>query len=192
MENSNKKSKSSIRHTRAIQVDRQKRPLVDNLTEEIEDLFRNIVHPLTLSQCQVFRDMGLRERTLALPVMMALLLTAIWRQIAAVSELARLVRNEAVLWEDPKQVSQQALSERLNTLPAVLFLNVLNLLLPQMQQRWAARQRPLPPAIAWAEERFTACLIVDGSTLAALIRKVGLLRDLDKHPLDRHSFALVE
>jgi hypothetical protein len=191
MENSNKKSKSSIRHTRAIQVDRQKRPLVDNLTEEIEDLFRNIVHPLTLSQCQVFRDMGLRERTLALPVMMALLLTAVWRQIAAVSELARLVRNEAVLWEDPKQVSQQALSERLNTLPAVLFLNVLNLLLPQMQQRWAARQRPLPPEIAWAEERFTACLIVDGSTLDALIRKVGLLRDLDKHPLAGKMSALL-
>ena len=85
--------------------------------------------------------------------------------------------------EEPKQVSQQALSERLNTLPAILFLNVLNLVLPIMQQRWQARQRPLPPEIAWAEERFTACLIVDGSTLDALIRKVGLLRDLDKRPL---------
>lgn len=191
MEKSSKKSKSSVRHTRAIQVDRQKRPLVDNLTEEVEDLFHNIVHPLTLSQCQLFRDMGLRERTLALPVMMALLLTAIWRQIAAVSELARLIRDEAVLWEEPKQVSQQALSERLNTLPAILFLNVLNLLLPQMQQRWTSRQRPLPPEIAWAEERFTACLLVDGSTLDALIRKVGLLRDLDKHPLAGKMNALL-
>jgi len=79
MEKSSKKSKSSVRHTRAIQGDRQKRPLVDNLTDEVEDLFHSIVHPLTLSQCQLFREMGLRERTLALPVMMALLLTAIWR-----------------------------------------------------------------------------------------------------------------
>ena len=178
-----KSNKSSVRHTRAIQVDRQKRPLVDNITEDIETLFRNIVHPLTLSQCNLFRQMGLRERTLTLPVMMALLLAAVWRQIAGVSELVRLIRDEAVLWEEPKQLSQQALAERLNTLPAILFLNVLNLLLPQMQQRWQARERPLPPEIAWAEEQFTACLIVDGSVLDALIRKIGLLRDVDKHPL---------
>ena len=178
-----KKSKSSVRHTRAIQVDRQKRPLVDNLAEDVEHLFRSIVHPLTLAQCELFRQMGLRERTLTLPVMMALLLSAVWRQIVGVSELVRLIRDEAVLWEEPKQVSQQALSQRLNTLPAILFLNILNLLLPQMQQRWQARQRPLPPEIAWAQARFTSCLIVDGSALDALIRKVGLLRDLDKHPL---------
>jgi hypothetical protein len=88
--------------------------------------------------------MGLRERTLTLPVMMALLLSAVWRQIAAVSELARLIRDEAVLWEEPKKVSQQGLSDRFNTLPAILFLNVLNLLLPLMQQRWQERERPLP------------------------------------------------
>lgn len=48
--------------------------------------------------------MGLRERTLSLPVMMALLLSAVWRQIAAVNELARLIRDEAVLWEEPKKL----------------------------------------------------------------------------------------
>jgi hypothetical protein len=185
MKKNDQKSKTggSIRHTRAIQVDRQKRPLVDNVTEEVAGLFGSIVHPLTLAQCALFRQMGLRERTLSLPVMMALLLSAVWRQIAGVSELARLIRDEAILWEEPKKVSQQALSERLNTLPAILFLHVLNLLLPQMQQRWVERQRPLPGEIAWAQERFTACLIVDGSTLDALLRKVGLLRDVDKHPL---------
>jgi hypothetical protein len=96
-----------------------------------------------------------------------------------------------VLWEDPKQVSQQALSERFNTLPAILFLNILNLLLPLMQQRWQERQRPLPPEIAWAQARFTACLIVDGSTLDALVRKVGLLRDLESHPLAGKMTALL-
>ena len=191
MKKSNQKLKSSVRHTRAIQVDKQKRPLVDNLTGEVEALFRTLVHPLTLSQCDLFRQMGLRERTLSLPVMMALLLSAVWRQIAGVSELARLIHDETILWEEPKRVSQQALSERLNTLPADLFLNVLNLLLPLMQQRWKDRNRPLPPEIAWVQERFTACLIVDGSTLDALIRKVGLLRDLDKHPLAGKMTALL-
>ena len=118
MKKSNQKLNSSVRHTRAIQVDKQKRPLVDNLTEEVEALFHSLVHPLTLLQCDLFRSMGLRERTLTLPVMMALLLSAVWRQIAGVSELSRLIRDEAVLWGDPTQVSQQALSERVNTLPA--------------------------------------------------------------------------
>lgn len=186
-----KKTKSTVRHTRAIQVDRQKRPLIDNLTAEVETLFRSLVHPLTLSQCESFRQMGLRERTLTLPVMMAMLLSAVWRQVAAVNELVRLVRDEAILWEEPKRVSQQALSERLNTLPAILFLNVLNLLLPLMQQRWQERERPLPAEIAWAQAQFTCCLIADGSTLDALIRKVGLLRDLASHPLAGKMTALL-
>lgn len=191
MKKTNKKSKSTVRHTRAIQVDRQKRPLADNLTAEVEALFHSMVHPLTLLQCDLFRQMGLRARTLTLPVMMSLLLSAVWRQIASASELARLIRDEAVLWEEPKQVSQQALAERFNTLPAILFLNVLNQLLPLMQQRWEQRERPLPPEIAWAQARFNACLIVDGSTLDALIRKVGLLRDLDSHPLAGKMTALL-
>ena len=191
MKKTNSNSKSTVRHTRAIQADRQKRPLVDNLTAEVEELFHSLVHPLTLSQCDLFQQMGLRERTLTLPVMMALLLSAVWRQIAAVNVLARLVRDEAVLWEEPKKVTQQALSERFNTLPAILFLNVLNQLLPLMQQRWEQRERPLPPEIAWAQARFTACLIVDGSTLDALIRKVGLLRDLGSHPLAGKMTALL-
>lgn len=191
MKKTDQKSKSTVRHTRAIQADRQKRPLVDNLTAEVEALFHSLVQPLTLLQCDLFRQMGLRERTLTLPVMMALLLSAVWRQIAAVNELARLIRNEAVLWEEPKRVSQQALAERFNTLPAILFLNVLNLLLPLMQQRWQERERPLPPEIAWAQAHFTACLIVDGSTLDALIRKVGLLKDLESHPLAGKMTALL-
>lgn len=191
MKKANQKPKSTVRHTRAIQADRQKRPLVDNLTPEVEALFHSLVHPLTLLQCDLFRQMGLRERTLTLPVMMALLLSAVWRQIAAVNELARLIRDEALLWEEPKRVSQQALAERFNTLPAILFLNVLNHLLPLMQQRWQERERPLPPEIAWAQARFTACLIVDGSTLDALMRKVGLLLDLESHPLAGKMTALL-
>lgn len=191
MKKANKKLKSTVRHTRAIQTDRQKRPLVDNLTAEMEALFHQLVHPLTLLQCDLFRQMGLRERTLTLPVMMALLLSAVWRQVAAVNELARLIRDEAVLWEEPKRVTQQALSERFNTLPAILFLNILNLLLPLMQKRWQERERPLPPEIGWAQARFTACLIADGSTLDALIRKAGLLRDSESHPLAGKMTALL-
>jgi hypothetical protein len=167
-----KKTRSTVRHTRAIAVDRQKRPIVDNITSEVEDIFRSIVHPLTLSQCDLFHSMGLRERTLTLPVMVALLLSAIWRQITGTSELARLIHNEAVLWEQPRKVSQSALSQRLNTLSSPLFLAILEPLLVIMQKRWQERKRPLPPEIAWAQQKYEECLLVDGSTLDALLKKV--------------------
>jgi len=63
--------------------------------------------------------LGLRERVLTLPIMVALVLSMIWRQIDKVTELVRLLRTEGLLWADPKQVSQQALSERFRTFPSV-------------------------------------------------------------------------
>ncbi|VAW42641.1 hypothetical protein MNBD_CHLOROFLEXI01-5287 [hydrothermal vent metagenome] len=84
MKSDKKKRKSStVRHTRVIQFDKLKQPIVDNLPEHVEKLFKEFVHPLTLAQSEVFRQMGLRERTLTLPVMMALFLMAVWRQISA-------------------------------------------------------------------------------------------------------------
>ena len=52
-----------------------------------------------------------------------------------------------------------------------------------MHSRWQSRQRPLPPEIACAQERYTEILVPDGSTLDALLRKVGLLRKAEKNPL---------
>lgn len=186
-----KRKKSSVRHTRAIQADKLKQPIADNLPEHVQTLFRELVHPLTLAQSRHFHQLGLRERTLTLSVMMAAFLMAVWRQIAGVSELARLIRDEAALWEKPIKVSQQALSQRLRSLPPQLVLNVLNDLLPLMQARWQLRDRPLPPAVAWAQSQYDQCLIVDGSTLDALVRKVGLLRDNPTHPLAGKMTALL-
>ncbi len=150
-----------------------------------------IVHPATLAQANYFYDLGLRERTLGLLVMMALVLEMIWRQISGVSELTRLIQREAVLWASPRKVSQQALSARLTTLPAELFFKVLSVVLPRMQERWHERRRPMPEEIAWAEQHYTAVQIVDGSTLDALLRKVGLLRDLPSNPLAGKITALL-
>jgi hypothetical protein len=103
---------------------------------------RKIVHPATLGQVSYFHRLGLRERTLGLVVMVAFVLEMIWRQIGGVSELARIVQKEAILWEQPRKVSQQALSQRLTSLPAALFLRVLKAVLPVMRERWLARERP--------------------------------------------------
>jgi hypothetical protein len=65
-------------------------------------------------------------------------------------------------------------TQRLSSLPAVLFENMFKALLPVMQQHWAVRTRPIPPAVAWAQQRFSRVLILEGSTLDGLLRKVGL------------------
>src|SRR5260370_27596157 len=56
--------------------------------------------------------------------------------------------------------------------------------------RCEARRRPQPPVIAWAKERYTALLVVDGSTLDALLRKVGLRRGAERNPLAGEMTAL--
>jgi hypothetical protein len=186
------KKPSSVRHTRAIQRDRSKRPDVAPPDEQITERLTEIVHPATLAQVAHFHRLGLRERVLNLPVMVALTLSMVWRQIAAVNELAKMLRTEGLLWAEPRKVSQQALSERFRTFPALLFLRVLLTILPLMQERWQSRRRPLPPEIAWAQERYTEVVIHDGSTLDVLMRKVGLLRDSETHPLAGRMTALLD
>jgi hypothetical protein len=178
-----RKKPSSVRHTRAIQRDRTKRPPTVPAPEEIKERLTELVHPHTLMVMDLFRQRGGRSRTLTLPVMMALVLEMLWQQVSGVTELARRINREAVLWASPRKVSQQALSQRLTTLPAVLFWEVLSAVLPTLQERWQARRRPLPPEIAWAEDHYTDAWMVDGSTLDSLVRKLGLLKDLPKAPL---------
>jgi hypothetical protein len=115
--------------------------------------------------------------------MVAFVLEMIWRQIGGVNELVRLIQTESMLWTSPRKVSQQALSQRLSSLPSELFLKILLSILPLMQKRWLERKRPLPPEIAWAQEHYSEVELVDGSTLDALIRKLGLLKDLPQNPL---------
>jgi hypothetical protein len=151
-----------------------------------------IVHPQTLAQVAHFQRLGLRERVLTLPVMVALVLTMIWRQIGSASELVRLLRQEGFLWCSPLQVSEQALSQRLGAFPAELFQRVLDDVLPTLHTRWAARARPLPPVIAWVRARYGQVLAVDGSTLDVLLRKVGLLRGVERPPLAGRMTALLD
>jgi hypothetical protein len=183
---------SSVRHTRAIQRDRSKRPTVGPPDEKVAARLTEVVHPATLAQVDDYHRLGLRERVLTLPVMVALVLSMVWRQIDEVTELVRLLRSEGLLWAEPKKVSQQALSERFRTFPAHLFLRLLLAVLPVMQARWQSRRRPVPPEIAWAQARYREVLVQDGSTLDALLRKVGLLREEETNPLAGRMTALLD
>jgi hypothetical protein len=186
------RQKSTVRHTRAIRAARTKRQNSSPPDEVIAARLTDLVHPATLAQMDHFRALGLRERLLTLPGMMALVLSLIWRQVSGVSELLRIVRNEVVLWQPPVQVSQQAFSQRLGSLPADLFARVFQTLLPQIQARWSARGRPLPPEVAWAQAHYEQVLIADGSTLDALLRQVGLLQQSLSFPLAGRMLALLD
>jgi len=147
-----KTKKSSVQHTRAIQRDRTKRPNTVAPDAIIEQRLEDVVHPATLNQVAHFHDLGLRERTLNLPVMMAFVLSLIWRQIGSVTEAVRTLNREGLLWVDERTVSQQAIEQRFSSLPTLLFERVLQEVLPIMATHCQERTRPLPPALQWARD----------------------------------------
>jgi hypothetical protein len=171
------KKNSSVRHTRAIQRDRSKQELHGPPGEDVQKLLEQIVSPITYSQIDSYRAMGMRQRILTLPVMMAFVLSLIWRHVGSVTDAIRELNKRGILWARPIIVSQQAVSERLRSFPPELFRKVLLDVLLQMQQRWAERKRPLSAVMQWVTQRYSKVLILDGSTLDALLRKVGLLRE---------------
>jgi len=188
----NKRKKSNVKHTRAVQHDRSQRASGGPTEEAIYGHLLDIVHPATLAQVGLFQSLGLRARTLTLPVMVAMVVSLIWRQMGSVSELARVVNQEAVLWVPRMKISRQAIHERLRAIPAQLFLNVLMDVLPALRRGWEGRKRPLPEAMAWVQEQYAQVLICDGSTLDALIRKTGLLIEHATHPLAGRMMGLLD
>lgn len=160
----------------ADHVRRKNAPMVSN--EVIEKRLKSLLTPAILGQQGYARLLGLRERILSFPVMVAAVLTLLWRQVPSVCELSRTLAREECLWAGRVKVSQQALSQRFLSFPAELFQRVLRVLLPRLQRRWATRQRPLPAAVEQARKHFRRVLIVDGSTLEALFRKLQALQEL--------------
>ncbi|AGY58082.1 IS4 family transposase [Gloeobacter kilaueensis] len=146
-------------------------------SEQIEEHLTLLLKPAVYSQLASYRQLGLRERILSLPLMVAATLTLIWRQVPSVHELARMLARDNLLWCTAVDVSQQALSQRLLAFAAGLFASVLQALLPTLQQRQQQRTRPLPVALQIAKKHFEALWIADGSTLEAVFRKLDSLQE---------------
>ncbi len=122
------------------------RPMVEDRV--IAQHLTALLTPTIKSQSRHFRELGLRERILTLPLMVAAVLTLLWRDVPGVSELARLLETEGFLWCNPTKVSQQALSQRFLTFPAILFQKIFDGILPQLKARWLVRHnRPLPESV---------------------------------------------
>ena len=151
-------------------------PSVSN--EEIEKRLQDLIKPVVYGQMAYYRQLGMRSRILTLPLMVAVVLSLIWRQVPSVTELTRMLVREDLLWCKAVKVSQQALSQRFLAFPAEIFERIYKDLLPHLRARWDQRQqRPLPPSIRVATNHFEHILVADGSTLESLFRKLKSLKD---------------
>jgi len=92
-----KPKKSSVRHTRASQRDQSKRPNIAPPDEQVQALLEEVLQPATFSQVAHFHQLGLRERILNLPVMVAFVLSLLWRHIGSVREAVRVLNEEGFL-----------------------------------------------------------------------------------------------
>jgi hypothetical protein len=163
-------------------VRRRNTPQADN--EAITAHLQDLLSPAIYAQSAYYRSLGLRERVLNLGLMVAAVLTLIWRQVPSVHELTRMLEQQELLWGRAVKVSQQALSQRFLSFPSELFERVFDDLLPRLQARWYTRQqRPVPAAVKWALKNYERILAADGSTLEALFRKLDSLQDAPKGQL---------
>jgi hypothetical protein len=138
-----------------------------------------LLTPAMLAQSNYYRQLGMRERILNLSLMVAAVLTLLWRKVPGARELTRMLEREGFLWCVPQHVSQQAMSQRFLTFPAELFERVFKELLPQFQAKWASRvRRPLPESIQFTRTKFERIWACDGSTLEAIFRKLDSLADV--------------
>ncbi len=159
--------------------------------EELEARLRDWLSPGTFANLKTVRDKTrqLRERVLTLPVMCAIVLSLVYRQIGGLSEVLRLLEQDGLLWVEAKRVTKQALSERLRTLPAALFVQMWEQVL--MRLPVSANSALVPQAWGQVQASFTTVAMADGSVLEALAKKLERLRN-QKFPLGGKMMALVD
>ena len=117
----------------------------------------------------------MRQRLLTLPVLVAILVRLVWRRIPAVAEVPRVLAREGLWWTPPLPVSPQAITQRLDVMPAA----VMGQRCAEVWSRLQAQAPPPRPPPPWApvQERFPLLAIVDGSTLEALRKKAKVLQE---------------
>lgn len=83
------------------------RPMLED--EEIASQLKDLLTPAIAAQASYYRQLGLRDRLLNLPLMIGAILTLIWRDVPGVTELTRMLARDRFLWCNPTKITQQAL-----------------------------------------------------------------------------------
>jgi hypothetical protein len=120
------------------------------------------------------RRMRLRQRLLTLPVLVALVVSLVWRRMPAVAEVHRGVAQAGLWGLTPLRVSPQAMTQRLDAGPAAVMGQLFT-------EVWARLQTQAPPSVLlprWTTVRahFSRIALVDGSTLEAVRTKTRVLQ----------------
>jgi hypothetical protein len=106
------------------------------------------------------RLIRMRQRLLTLPVMVALIVSLVWRRVPSIAEVQKVLTREGLLGMVPLQVSPQALTKRLDVLPAT----VMGQLFAEVCTRLQAQPPPLPHP-RWAPVREHFPLLAMGGRL---------------------------
>jgi hypothetical protein len=151
--------------------------------EEVEQQLVALLSPSLLAPRQMERHdprqpqrvIRMRQRLLTLPVVVAIVVSLVWRRMPAVTEVQRVLAREGLWWVTPVRVSLPALTKRLDVLPAA----VMGQLFAEVCARLQAQGPPALPPPHWAPVRdaFSRIALVDGSTLEALRKKTQVLRE---------------
>lgn len=112
-----KLQRSSTKSIKRYHAGKKNRPQLEN--EAITSRVENLLTPAIAAQKSYYRQLELRDRILKLPLMVVAVLTLLWREVAGVRELTRLLNIEGFWWCAPQQVKQQALSQIFLTFSAV-------------------------------------------------------------------------
>ena len=83
--------------TRKITRDHAKktqRPMVEDRV--IAEQLTALLTPTIKSQSSFFRELGLRERILTLPLMVAAVLTLLWRDVRLCDRISSITRNRRI------------------------------------------------------------------------------------------------
>ena len=82
-------------------------PSIDEVEKKIKEL-------LSTDIFLCLRKIKLRDRILTFPVIVAIVMSLVWRKIPSISEAVRVLSQEKLLWlTDTIKVTQQAISKRL-------------------------------------------------------------------------------
>lgn len=144
--------------------------------EEIERQLYSLLSPESfkpLKDCRGKDNKKLRSRVLTLPVMMAIVVSLVYRRIPGLREVNRVLAQFGLMWVKPCVVSVEAISNRLQSLPVTLFIEIFN----QVTERIRLKERTTPIPEEWqtVSLMFSAIWIADGSTLEELRKKLKSL-----------------
>jgi hypothetical protein len=166
--------------------------------EEVDQRLAELLSPSLMAPRQMERRdprqpqrlIRMRQCLLTLPVMVAILVSLVWRRVPSVAEVQKVLAREGLLGSAPLWVSSQAITKRLDVLPVA----VMGQLFGEVCTRLHAQPLPALPHPRWApvQAHFSLLAIVDGSTLEALRKKTPVLRERTGLVLAGKMMVMVE